>query len=152
MFNIKDFYPTPNHVISKMLQGIEWRNISSILEPSAGKGDLCNGISQKIKLNTYGDDKLENAKRKIDTIEINPMLQHILKGEGYRVVHDDFLTFSTFKKYDLIVANFPFSDGEKHLNKALELQKDGGSIVCLIGAETIKIYTQKKEKYYIKHY
>ncbi|HHX67963.1 MAG TPA: DUF4942 domain-containing protein, partial [Gallicola sp.] len=32
----------------------------------------------------------------------------------------------------------PFSNGDDHLLKALDMQKDGGSIVCLLNAETIK--------------
>ena len=34
--------------------------------------------------------------------------------------------------------NPPFSDADKHLLKALELQKRGGSIICLLNAETIR--------------
>lgn len=43
------------------------------------------------------------------------------------------------KEYDLIVMNPPFENGVKHLLKALEMQsRNGGSIVCLLNAETIK--------------
>ena len=38
--NNKDFYPTPEWVADKMLDGIDWLMVGSILEPSAGKGDL----------------------------------------------------------------------------------------------------------------
>ena len=53
-------------------------------------------------------------------------------------MHDDFLTYNTFKQYDLIVMNPPFSTGDKHLLKAIELQKSGGKIVCILNAETLK--------------
>lgn len=33
--------------------------------------------------------------------------------------------------------NPPFSNGEQHLLKALELQKSGGHIICLLNAETL---------------
>ena len=33
------------------------------------------------------------------------------------------------KQYDLIVVNFPFSEGEKHLLKALNARKKGGAII-----------------------
>ena len=43
------------------------------------------------------------------------------------------------KEYDLVVMNPPFENGAKHLLKALEMQsRNGGSIVCLLNAETIK--------------
>ena len=34
--------------------------------------------------------------------------------------------------------NPPFSEGDKHLLKALELMKNGGQVVCLLNAETLK--------------
>ena len=34
--------------------------------------------------------------------------------------------------------NPPFDNGEKHLLKAIEIQKNGGAIVCLLNAETLK--------------
>ena len=35
-----EFYPTPADLVEKMLQGIDWDFIHTILEPSAGKGDI----------------------------------------------------------------------------------------------------------------
>ena len=64
---------------------------------------------------------------------------HILKGRDYRVVHNDFLTYETWKEYDAIIMNPPFSNGCKHLLKALEMQsRNGGIVVCLLNAETLK--------------
>ena len=54
------------------------------------------------------------------------------------MVHDDFLTYDTAKHYDLIVMNPPFFGGDKHLLKAIEMQKRGGRVVCLLNAETVK--------------
>ena len=34
-----EFYPTPEILVKKMLDGIDWRYIHTILEPSAGKGN-----------------------------------------------------------------------------------------------------------------
>lgn len=133
--NIPDFYPTPGHVINRMLCGIDLRCIKTILEPSAGKGDIVDYIMDYAKAHEY---HFRYHKLDIDTIEINENLRHILKGKGYRVVHDDFLTFNTYKQYDLIIMNPPFSEGDKHLLKALELQKYGGKIVCLLNAETLR--------------
>jgi len=42
--------------------------------------------------------------------------------------------------------NPPFADGDAHLIKALEIQKDGGSIVCLLNAETLRNpYTNRRK-------
>lgn len=135
MLNIPDFYPTPRRLIEKMLEGIKLSYIKTILEPSAGKGDIVDYIINHIKAREW---EYQYHKLDIDTIEINQNLRHILKGKGYRVIHDDFLTFQTFKHYDLIIMNPPFSEGDKHLLKALDIQKYGGKIVCLLNAETLK--------------
>lgn len=137
MLNNPDFYPTPSNIIHKMLSKIDFKYINSVLEPSAGKGDLVEAINKQFE---YSQGRYSNKKKHdIDTIEIDENLQHILKGKNMRVVHDDFLTFSTYKKYDTIIANFPFSSGEKHLIKAIEMQEvTGGQIVCLVNSETLK--------------
>ena len=146
--DISEFYPTPIHIISKMLDGINFELVNSVLEPSAGKGDLCDRINDKLKHNHcgYSYSERENFRGDIDCIEINSSLQYILKGKGYRLVHDNFLTYETFKRYDLIVMNPPFSNGSEHLLKALEMQEKGGQIVCLLNAETIKNATTNSRK------
>lgn len=122
---MEDFYPTPRKLIEKMLSGIDFSMISTVLEPSAGKGDIC--------------DYLKDRRVEIDCIEIEPDLQAALIGKGHRLVFGDFLKFETNKRYDLILANFPFSDGDKHLQHAIEiLEKSGGALVCLVNAETIR--------------
>ena len=49
------------------------------------------------------------------------------------------MTYETWKEYDAIIMNPPFSNGCKHLLKALEMQsRNGGIVVCLLNAETLK--------------
>lgn len=77
------------------------------------------------------------------------------KAENVRLVGDDFLKYHTHKHYDWIVMNPPFSNGDIHLLHALQLQENGGNIVCLLNAETIRnpytktriLLAQKLEKY-----
>lgn len=132
----KDFYPTPQNIIDKMLCDLDFTMIRSILEPSAGKGDIVEALKKKEEIRLYGYNKYQFD---IDCIEADQNLQHILKGKNFRVVYNDFLTYNTMKEYDLIVMNPPFSNGCKHLLKALEMQsRNGGSVVCLLNAETLK--------------
>jgi len=130
----KDFYPTPSSLVSKMTNDIS--GIKTILEPSAGKGDLIKYINN-------------GAYRRvdIDVIEIEEDLRTILNEKGFNVVHDDFLTFQSEKQYGLILANFPFSDGEEHMMKAISIQeKYGGRITALVNAETIRNdYSQSRK-------
>lgn len=152
------FYPTPPSVAEKMLAGLDMAYIGTVLEPSAGKGDLVRAIAEKNRIH-YRHRDLD-----VDCCEIDPYLRQILQynfsaekkqeiidknGYGNReydlidntklhVVHDDFLTYSSMKHYDLILMNPPFADGARHLLKALHMQKDGGLVICLLNAETLR--------------
>ena len=133
----KNFYPTPDTLVDKMMDLVDTRYIDTILEPSAGKGNIADILTKRLmnKGNRFND---EPYRQKIDTIELNSELQATLKGKGYKVIHDDFLTFNTFKRYDLIIMNPPFDNGDKHLLKAIDIQKRGGEIICILNAETIR--------------
>lgn len=130
-YNADEFYPTPKKLLDKITEGVQWNQINTILEPEAGKGDIVEYVSNQCK-SAY------HYKVDIDCIEINHDLRSVLKGKQYRVVHDDFLTFHTYKHYDLIIMNPPFSQGAAHLTKALNMQENGGGVICILNAETIK--------------
>lgn len=191
---LKGFYPTPPVLADRLLAGIDWHYVGTVLEPSAGKGDLVKAVAKNAKDGNY-DQQLN-----VDCVEIDPYLRSILDYEfgGKReeeiwerrkqlngkagwnavtrsrgeltpieaaekrqlemeygwlqklsapVVHDDFLTFQSRKRYDLIVMNPPFADGDAHLLKAIELQKlYGGQIRCLLNAETLlNPYTNRRK-------
>ena len=152
------FYPTPPDLAEKMLEGLDVRYIQTVLEPSAGKGDLVMAVAKKVL------ERGRYTNLDVDCIEIDPYLRQILKynfsGEklseiedragrfsreydavkntDLHIVHDDFLTFRGRKHYSLILMNPPFAAGDRHLLKALELQKDGGMVICLLNAETLR--------------
>ena len=135
-----DFYPTPSNVAGRLFAGVDWKHVKTVLEPSAGKGDLIDhaksakrGYYNRLIRDYYDHDHLD-----VDCIEIDTNLQAILTSKGYRVVHDDFLTFNTRRRYDLYIMNPPFSDGDQHLLHALELCEHGGQIACILNAETIR--------------
>lgn len=149
----RDFYPTPENIINKMLFDIDFKMIQTILEPEAGKGNIVEAIQKKEKIYSSYNNKFTFD---IDCIEADQNLRAILKSKNMRVVYNDFLTYDTLKEYDLIIMNPPFSDGCKHLLKALEMQsRNGGAIVCLLNAETLKntctndrlLLTRKLEEY-----
>lgn len=144
MFGVQ-FYPTPKEVLGyiSLHFNIDWNMIRSVLEPSAGKGDIADFISQKIYHASYSRN-IDTSKF-IDCIEIDSNLRNVLKGKGYNVVFDDFLTFNTFKHYDLCIMNPPFQNGAAHLLKAIDLMKNGGEIICILNAETIRNpYTKER--------
>lgn len=133
MFN-SEFYPTPPAVIETMLQGETIEN-KTILEPSAGKGDIVD------YLNEYG-------AKSVLTCEINTDLQKILKSKS-TFLADDFLTVKSdqVSHIDLIVMNPPFSNAEKHILHALEIAPKGCKIIALCNSETINnAHTQARKE------
>ena len=146
-FDNSGFYPTPSKLAGKMLSYVDWKNVFSILEPSAGKGDLADAVSRFVasRRNSRRISLHENDTY-IDCIERDSDLAALLRGKGLHVVHDDFLTFHSFKQYDLCIMNPPFDRGDEHLLHALSLMDRGGQIVCLLNAETIRNpYTNRRK-------
>lgn len=144
--NDNQFYPTPKSLLDKIGEDFSElfnrfnRNRVSILEPSAGKGDIAEWLKKKVDSSSWGHrDSWSFWEADIDCIEIDRDLCSTLKGKHFRVVHDNFFSFDSRKRYDLIFMNPPFADGDKHLLKAISLQERyGGVIVCILNAETIR--------------
>lgn len=147
-----DFYPTPDSLAFDMVFSL--REVKSgfttypkpILEPSAGDGALARQV-HALAFNVHHDHKTGEVDRydkekarsaELDCIELSSDFRAKLKKDGFRVVHDNFLTFRPTTKYAAIVMNPPFSAGAAHLLKALDVMQDGGKIRCLLNAETLR--------------
>lgn len=150
-----EFYPTPSWLAGRMLSFLDRdAPIRTVLEPSAGKGDLLYALQKYNAARRYGKD--EDIFDLVDVIEADQNLRGLLKGAGFRVIGDDFLQFHTHKHYDLILMNPPFSNGDAHLLRALDIQSGGGRVLCLLNAETLKnpytnrrkVLLQKLEEYH----
>lgn len=177
------FYPTPPDIAEKMLRHIDWDKTVSVLEPSAGKGNLVDAIIRKVYARRGGSYWKGITGATVDCIERDEHLRSIIEHEycgprcaelsrkareisnvSYRdqteqmkslhaqydrerrileatpvhVVSDDFLLFTTHKHYDAIIMNPPFENGDEHLMHALDIIDNGGVVVCLLNAETIR--------------
>lgn len=140
------FYPTPESFLKQVMADFkeelnsfenEHKYDIKVLEPSAGKGDIVRFIK-----NNSGDfgfySRSVLPRCDIECIEIDPTLRATLRGQDFVVVYDDFLSYETHTKYDLIFMNPPFANGDKHLLKAINLQQRyGGRILCILNASTI---------------
>lgn len=73
-----DFYPTPKELGKKMLQGIDLGFISTVLEPSAGKGDLIRCLAEE---SIAQEHRYNPHTLNVDAIEIDPYIRSILKYE-----------------------------------------------------------------------
>ena len=155
-----DFYPTPAALADRMVSSILTRPYGyavfpgPILEPSAGDGAIAKAVeraagiyrNQAGKIIQEYDLKRKREKYSLDCVELSEGLRAVLKNDGFRVVHDDFLTFQPQTKYAAILMNPPFSAGAAHLLKALDIMQDGGKIRCILNAETIRNpYTNERK-------
>lgn len=155
-----DFYPTPAALADRMVSSVLTRPYGyavfpgPILEPSAGDGAIAKAVERAAGIyrnkagkiiQEYGL-KRKREKYSLDCVELSEGLRAILKNDGFRVVHDDFMTFQPQTKYAAILMNPPFSAGAAHLLKALDIMQDGGKIRCILNAETIRNpYTNERK-------
>jgi hypothetical protein len=125
MFN-PDFYPTPPEVAATMLDPLDLRG-KTILEPSAGKGDLVRHC-------------LTRDAKDVLWCEKEPELRAILAGiHGACYLDQDFLHVQSHEisHIDMIVMNPPFSADEAHILHAWEIAPPGCEIVALCNWNTV---------------
>lgn len=108
---------TPSAVAEQLIAYAKINEKSKVLEPSAGIGNIADGIKQ------YTNN--------IDVCEQMYHFSELLKLKGYNVVGSDFLQYETNIKYDAIIMNPPFSDEINHIKHAFELLEDGGMLVSI---------------------
>lgn len=131
MFN-KDFYPTPNEVISIMLDSYELKG-NTLLEPSSGKGDII--------------DYAISRGAKVLCCELNPDLATISSSKA-QLIANDFLSVTSDKisHINIIAMNPPFSADEQHILHAWNIAPNGCEIVALCNWETINNPYSKTRK------
>ena len=62
----QQFYPTPRELLEKVFEGTDWRKVTSVLEHSAGNGDICDYIMEKA-----GEYAYHSRDMDMDCIELN---------------------------------------------------------------------------------
>lgn len=94
------FYPTPPALSERLLLGIDWEKVESVLEPQAGKGNIVLAVMEKyVTLRGYGDRRLN-----VDCVEIDPYLRSILQyefcGQRVRELSERIRQLDQKKEYD----------------------------------------------------
>lgn len=119
------FYPTPAAIASRCQELACIGDVDSVLEPSAGQGDLAAYL----------------PKDRTTCVEISALHCAILKARGFEAHQADFLAWSeetlrTSLRFDRVVMNPPFSDGRAlaHLEAAAQLLAQGGRLVAVLPA------------------
>lgn len=137
------FFETPVSLASSLFQfceeaGIRWWEIldletANCLEPSAGRGRLI----QRLHINGF---------KNISYYELMPENREVLKDVFNRhkinpvYLGEDFMKGSKMD-FDLIIANPPFREDEKHIKQMFKVTKPGGIILTLANP---KLYCSEK--------
>lgn len=120
MFN-SNFFPTPVSVIEMM--GIDCQN-KVVLEPSSGKGDIIEWLKN-------------NGAKEVLSCEYNKDLAEIVKTKSKFLKHDFLkVTAQEISHIEMIVANPPFSNGDKHIIHMWDIAPEGCEIISLVNWET----------------
>lgn len=124
---IPGFFPTPADVASDLVGMLpELDHSARILEPSAGRGDLCYAIE-----NRFGPGCIE-------CVEINPELRDLCASRWCVLSEPDFLALEPTPTYDAVVMNPPYEKGadRAHVLHALRFLRPGGTLVALVSPST----------------
>ncbi|PHM72334.1 DUF4942 domain-containing protein [Xenorhabdus sp. KJ12.1] len=117
------FYPTKGEVRRRAVDFAEVREGHSVLEPSAGFGDLLYTLPDGVD---------------ILAVEIHPVAAATLRFKGYDAVQGDFLTLKLTELglFDRILMNPPYSNYRwvYHVLHALSFLKPGGKLVAILPA------------------
>lgn len=120
---IPGFFPTPRPLIDSMIAAADIQPGHTVLEPSAGKGDILDAVKE------HHPDAT--------AIGIEPVysLRDIIATKGHELAEDtDFLEHRG--QYDRIVMNPPFENRQDvaHVRHAYENLKPGGRLVAIMSA------------------
>ena len=133
----RDFYPTPDDVIVKMLC-VSDINGKIILEPSAGQGNIVDYLKA-------------NGAKQVVACELNDKLRKIVASKC-EVIGDDFMKLQAdrISHIDMIIMNPPFSQAAEHIIHAWEIAPDGCEIISLCNSNTLNDYYYGSKKQKIK--
>jgi hypothetical protein len=122
--NIPGFFPTPKAVIDLMLEHAQIEEHMLCLEPSAGKGDIL--------------ERLTEIGYLAQGFEINQQLFEVCKLKRLDAMCVDFMAVKPGQLYDRVVMNPPFERGQdrEHIRRAYQWLKPGGRLVAVASGAT----------------
>lgn len=138
------FFATPPELADRMAQDIIWSKYNmKILEPGAGHGALIDAMYKS---------KPDRVNVAVDLIELSELNYTVLmekfewKMNEVCVFNDDFLSMDFDEKYDLIIANPPFTKNQDidHIRKMYDVLADNGRIITL-SSKSWTFGSQKKQ-------
>jgi len=121
--NIAGYFPTPAAVVDQMTDAARLPDGPClILEPSAGSGAICDGIKRAAPSAT------------VEAYERHFSLRDVLALKGCNLVGDDFTAAAPSPRYDRVLMNPPFENGQdiEHVRHAFRFLKPGGRLVAIM--------------------
>jgi hypothetical protein len=123
------YYPTPRALAERAWAKFQEHDISRLLEPSAGTGEL---VAPRLP-ERHGRERAFEW----DAVELDVRHHARLKELGARVVGYDFLNQGSCAIYSHILMNPPFAQGARHVLHAWNTLYEG-EIVAILNAETLR--------------
>jgi hypothetical protein len=123
------YYPTPRTLAERAWAKFQQQDISRLLEPSAGTGEL---MAPRLS-----DRHRRERAFEWDAVELDVRHHARLKELGARVVGYDFLNQGSCAIYSHILMNPPFAQGARHVLHAWNTLYEG-EIVAILNAETLR--------------
>lgn len=126
-----NFFETPQILAKEMVRLADIKSGDIILEPEAGLGAIAREIMAC------------GVPHTLHTIELNANSRFILQENGYNVVANDFMTYELDFKYDVIIANPPFSKQQDidHVSRMLDIAKR-----CIVSVMSAGVLFRRNKK------
>lgn len=132
-----DFYATPLETIYSLLDNYDGiKPGDTILEPSAGNGNIIQALRDRGYKNTIG------------AIELRAEEANNLATLADDVIITNFLNInpSACDKWDVIIGNPPYSLAQEFIDKSLEVLAPGGRLIFLLRTNFLE--SQKRAKWW----
>lgn len=127
------FFPTPDALVQRMLDEADIQPGMTILEPSAGIGNIADAI------------RARHPDADLRCVEIIPCMVNILLAKDHAATCCDFLELGT-PRVDRIIQNPPFENLSDidHVRHAYSLLNPGGRLVSIMSCSAWMGGTRKK--------
>lgn len=124
MKHVPNFFPTPRKIVAQMIELAGLEPGMTVLEPSAGKGDIANAALR--------------SGCTVSCVELVWSLYEELRRQGHTVQCRDFLDMERGYPFDRVLMNPPFERGidKAHIEHAFTFLKPGGRLVAVACSTT----------------
>lgn len=132
---IPDYFPTPKHLLDRMMHFAQLQPGMQVLEPSAGSGAIAERITE--------------AGIQPDCFELSPTLREILIRQRFKLIGDDFMATTPKPIYDRVLMNPPFGKGmdSYHVERGFEWLNSGGKLISIVSCSYINYSSQKYQRF-----